>query len=77
MPGWVNIGEDNYEISCKAKVIKHFFSLFEVIAGSKLMSWKRHYHDGASSKDDLVQRMQHGFGIFQFYAQRYDNMDPK
>ena len=58
------------------------FSLFEVTASSKLVPVQSWYHgrdtiDSASSKDNLTQSMQHGFAIFQFNAQRYDNMDPK
>ena len=73
MPGWVNIGEgqsDNREISCKAKLIEHFSSLFKVISSSKLITCNKHYHDCASSKDSLAQSMQHGFATFQFDAQR-------
>ena len=61
----------------KAKSIGNFTSSLEVVANSNLISWQRHCHDGASSKDGLAQSVQHSFVTFQFYAQHYDNMDPK
>ena len=43
---------DNHEISYKAISVEHFSSLFVVTLNLRLISWKKHCHDGAFPKDD-------------------------